>query len=73
MLMASHIPYRRQRDGKSEGRDVRQHALAKIVRFIPVSLIARQIVGSCRASSGWACLPNSPADRAGEPRCAAGI
>jgi len=39
-------PYsdRRQRDGKSEGRDVRQHALAKIVRFIPVSLIARQIV-----------------------------
>jgi hypothetical protein len=34
----------RQRHGKSEGRDVRQHALAKIVRFSPVSLIARQII-----------------------------
>src|SRR5260370_3764910 len=34
----------RQRDGKSEGRDVRQHALAKIVRLIAVSLIARQVV-----------------------------
>jgi len=34
----------RQRDGESEGRNVRQHALAKIVRFTPVSLIARQII-----------------------------
>src|SRR6202048_1713781 len=33
----------RQRDGKSEGRNVRQQALAKIVRLIPVSLIARQV------------------------------
>ncbi len=39
-------PYsdRRQRDCESEGRNVRQHAMTKIVRFIPVSLIARQIV-----------------------------
>ena len=34
----------RQRDGKSEGRNVRQHAMAKIVRFIPVSLTARQVI-----------------------------
>jgi hypothetical protein len=39
-------PYsdRRQRDGKREGCDVRQHAMAKIVRLIPVALIARQII-----------------------------
>src|SRR6266478_1830358 len=34
----------RQRDGKGESRNVGQHALAKIVRLIPVSLIARQVV-----------------------------
>jgi hypothetical protein len=39
-------PYsdRSQRDGKSEGRNVRQHAMTKIVRFIPVPRIARQVV-----------------------------
>src|SRR6202022_386150 len=34
----------RQRDGKGEGRNVRQHATAKIVRFIPIPLVARQII-----------------------------
>src|ERR1700721_1888586 len=29
-----------ERDRKSEGRNIRQHAAAKIVRFIPVPLIA---------------------------------
>jgi len=39
-------PYsdRRQRDGKSEGRNVRQHAMAKIIRFVPGLRMARQIV-----------------------------
>ena len=35
---------RRQCDGKREGCDVGQHAMAKIVRLIPVALIARQII-----------------------------
>src|SRR5258708_4187819 len=34
----------RQRDGKSERRDVRQHAVMKIVRLFPISLVARQII-----------------------------
>src|ERR1700738_5110944 len=39
-------PYsdRCQRDGKCEGRDIGQHAMAVIVRLFPVALIARQIV-----------------------------
>ena len=36
---------RGQRDREGEGGDVRQHALAKIVGFIAVPLIARQIIG----------------------------
>jgi hypothetical protein len=35
----------RQRDRKCEGCNVRQHAVTKIIRFVPVSRIARQIVG----------------------------
>jgi hypothetical protein len=35
---------RRQRHGKSQGRNVCQHATAKIVRFIAISLVARQVV-----------------------------
>jgi hypothetical protein len=39
-------PYsdRGQRDGKSEGRNIRQHALTKIVRLISVPFVARQVV-----------------------------
>jgi len=39
-------PYsdRRQRHGKSEGRNVRQHAMTEIVRFVPGLRMARQIV-----------------------------
>jgi hypothetical protein len=33
-----------QRDGKGEGRNVRQHAMTKIVRFFPVALIPRQVI-----------------------------
>src|SRR3981081_4639674 len=35
---------RRQRDRKGERRDVRQHAMTKIVSLVMVALIARQIV-----------------------------
>ena len=44
MLMASQIPTAGQRDGKGEGRDVGQHAMAKIVRFFPGPLVARQVI-----------------------------
>src|SRR3954471_1977355 len=40
---------RYQRDGKSEGCNVRQHAPAKVVRFVPLSLIARQIIRLVRS------------------------
>ncbi len=33
-----------QGDGKGKGRDIREHAVAKIVRLFPGALIARQIV-----------------------------
>src|SRR5665647_3677178 len=36
--------HRRQRNGEGEGRDVGQHAMAKIVRFVPRPLVARKIV-----------------------------
>ena len=35
---------RRQRDGEREGRNVCQHAMTEVVRFIPVPFIARQVV-----------------------------
>ncbi len=34
----------RQRHRKSQGRNICQHAMAKIVRFIAVSIVARQVV-----------------------------
>src|SRR5216683_1444376 len=39
-------PYsdRGQRDGKGKGRNVCQHAMTKVVRLIPVPLVARQVV-----------------------------
>jgi hypothetical protein len=37
-------PDRCQRHGKSQGRNICQHAMAKIVRFIAVSLVAREVV-----------------------------
>jgi hypothetical protein len=40
-------PYsdRHQGDRKSDRSDVRQHAMAKVVRFIPGAFIARQVIG----------------------------
>ena len=40
---------RYQGGGKSEGCNVRQHAPAKVVRFAPLSLIARQIIRLVRS------------------------
>jgi hypothetical protein len=56
---------RRQRDRKSKGRNVRQHALAKIVRFAAVSFIARQVIRFLRllpavrfrGAAGWGAPP----------------
>ena len=40
-------PYadRHQGDRKSDGSDVRQHTMAKVVRFIPGAFIARKVIG----------------------------
>ncbi len=69
-------PYsdRHQGDGKSEGRDIGQHAMAKIVRLIPGTLIARQVIGL--GTGGLPAQPacaGHPADPEGGPSCAAGI
>src|SRR3954464_13548201 len=36
-------PDRDQRHGKGKGRDVGQHAMAKVVRFVAVPFIAREV------------------------------
>ena len=56
----------RQRDGEGEGRDVGQHAMLEVVRFLAASFEARQIR---RGAAGSA----PPVGRADAPGCAAGI
>ena len=47
---------RGQRDGEGEGRNVCQHAMAKVVRVVPIPLVARQIVRPAPAVVWFICV-----------------
>lgn len=61
-----------QGDRESDGSNIREHAMAKIVRLIPGAFIARQVVGlgigGCRLNlPARVALPNLKADRVARP------